>query len=479
MAESLFGPTPEELRAALRQQQDEFSQRAAQVSPAYSAGAGVGSLLGGIVGSVFGVENPELKKAKQMEAIQQKIMTENPSLSDQGAYYDVASYELANAGFGREAMQAAQMANKFRQEQGLYTAQINKEEAQTSKLTAEAANKQAEVDREQLAAKTLQTLYANKTALGQVPTSEEIISAVAPFVPADKLASMMQTSSDKAAYRDTMIEQAKTQAEAKIEAAKERGATQLQIAQLMASNKMDIATLTASLKGEKGLTGREARYSDNVAIAGNEVIGGINNLINMPFTSSTGVFGSGVGAIQSSESIFGAPIGALKNRVTPDNVKRYNTEISNIGKFYGTLQSGGLAVPASVQKQFEQQFSIKDGDDELTRLTRLAQMRQTFERVIQVKKKSKNTPAEQQDMWDAWEEQVKTSIPITVNDVNKIANNKNKTQTMADAMGKADLLSKSITTTAAAPAGGLQEGLTGTSKSGKPMVVRNGKWEYK
>ena len=28
-------------------------------------------------------------------------------------------------------------------------------------------------------------------------------------------------------------------------------------------------------------------------------------------------------------------------------------------------------------------------------------------------------------------------------------------------------------------ASGLQEGLTGTSKSGKPMVVRNGKWEYK
>jgi hypothetical protein len=190
----------------------------------------------------------------------------------------------------------------------------------------------------------------------------------------------------------------------------------------------------------------------------------------MPFTSSTGVFGSGVGQATSSESLWGAPIAVLKNSVTNDNVQRYNTEISNIGKYFATLNTGGIAATAGAQKQFESQFSIKEGDTELTRLTKLAQMRQTFERVADIKLKSKATPEEQREDWNLWLQQIKESVPITVNDVNKIANSKNPQQTMAQAMGKAKLQAN--------PANPVKEGTTSVSKSGKPIVFRNGKWEY-
>jgi hypothetical protein len=303
------------------------------------------------------------------------------------------------------------------------------------------ALKQQEYIQQQKAQQAIGELWASKQAEGQTPSNEEIIGVAAQFMPADKLATMMQTSADKAAYRDAMVQQAKTAAEARLEAARERGATQLEIAKMNAENRSQIAQLNAAIRAQtnanKGLTGREARYADNVAIAANEVIGGVNNLINMPFTSSTGIFGSGVGAMQSSESILGAPIGALKNSVSPENVQRYNAEISNIGKYFATLQTGGLQSTAGAQKQFENQFSIKENDKELTRLTKLAQMRQTFERVAEIKSKSKTTPEEQKADWALWTDLIKESVPITVNDINKIANAKNPTQTMAQAMGKA------------------------------------------
>lgn len=58
---SIFGPSPEELQRQLQQQQQERTLFAARVSPSYSAGYGLGSLLSGVVANVFGLEDPELK----------------------------------------------------------------------------------------------------------------------------------------------------------------------------------------------------------------------------------------------------------------------------------------------------------------------------------------------------------------------------------------------------------------------------------
>lgn len=114
-AKRLFGPTVEELNAQLKADQSAFMERAAQLGPDYAAGAGVGSLLGGVVGKMFGIENPQLKKARTLEEIQKKIRADNPGLTDKGAYYDIAASYLAEIpGFENEVMQAQEMANEYR-----------------------------------------------------------------------------------------------------------------------------------------------------------------------------------------------------------------------------------------------------------------------------------------------------------------------------------------------------------------------------
>ena len=98
MADNLFGPTPEELQALLREDRQAFLDRAATVSPAYSAGAGVGSLLGGVVSSIFGLENEKVKEARVMQEIQKKLRAANQGTMDKGSYYDQAAYYFDEAG---------------------------------------------------------------------------------------------------------------------------------------------------------------------------------------------------------------------------------------------------------------------------------------------------------------------------------------------------------------------------------------------
>lgn len=140
MAESrrLFGPTVEELNAQLKAGQSDFMSRAAQLGPDYAAGAGVGSLLGGVVSSIFGIENPALKKAKALEEIQKKIRTDNPGLTDKGAYYDIAASYLADAGFDNEAMQAQELATEFRTSQEGKDLETRYKQAQIGNLESEA-----------------------------------------------------------------------------------------------------------------------------------------------------------------------------------------------------------------------------------------------------------------------------------------------------------------------------------------------------
>lgn len=141
MADTLFGPTPEELQALLRADKQAFLDRAATVSPAYSAGAGVGNLLGGVVSSIFGLENPELKKARVMQEIQKKIRAENPGLTDKGAYYDIAASYFDEAGLSDKAFEAQNLANEFRiaqEDRGLKTELT---QAQIGNLKSEAESR--------------------------------------------------------------------------------------------------------------------------------------------------------------------------------------------------------------------------------------------------------------------------------------------------------------------------------------------------
>ena len=178
---------------------------------------------------------------------------------------------------------------------------------------------------------------------------------------------------------------------------------------------------------------RESRYSDVVAIAANEAIGSIKNLVSLPMNVTSGVFGTA----KPSGSLFNAPLSALANTITQTDSQRYNAEVKNIGKFFARLISGGLQITQQEADSFTDQYSIKEGDGQLTKLTKLAQMRLTFQRAADVKLTSRSTPPEQIAMWTNGIEDIKKAIPITVAEVNAIANMRDKKKTIGEALAEA------------------------------------------
>jgi hypothetical protein len=187
-------------------------------------------------------------------------------------------------------------------------------------------------------------------------------------------------------------------------------------------------------------------FGDIVATNLNEAVGTIANIVNLPYNVTTGIFQG-----RNTTGLLTAPLGALTNALTTEDVQRYNKEIKNFGKFASRVVSGGRVVPASVQKDFEDQFLIRQGDSPLTVLTSIAQMRQTIERAAEVKIKSSSTDPGLKQLYIDGLEIVHDAIPFTINDVNRFANERDKNKTLAEMFEEYGFEKKSAATRPATP----------------------------
>lgn len=208
-------------------------------------------------------------------------------------------------------------------------------------------------------------------------------------------------------------------------------------------------------------------FGDIVATASNEAAASLQNLVQMPSDVTSGIFGG-----RRTTSLFTAPLDTLVNTaVTSEDTQRYNTEINNLGKFIAQVQKGGRVVTNADIETTAQAFRIEEGDKPLTKLTKLAQARQALERALEVRIASPNTPEQLKQVYRQNQEDIRIAVPFTVSDVNKFANERDKNTTFTESFsgfGKGKQ----------APSAGPKEGDRAPSKSGKPMVFRNGNWEY-
>lgn len=107
---SLFGPTPEELRRELAQQQAILSQNANRVSPSYGLGYNVGTLIGQGVSSLFGLQDPSLKQATDVQAI---LAETSKSGGSRAQMLQNAAQMFEAKGYGDLATKAAMQAQEF------------------------------------------------------------------------------------------------------------------------------------------------------------------------------------------------------------------------------------------------------------------------------------------------------------------------------------------------------------------------------
>jgi len=213
------------------------------------------------------------------------------------------------------------------------------------------------------------------------------------------------------------------------------------------------------------------QFEDMTTIATTEAALNIGTVVNAPF-ATTGLFqGRNTGNLRD------APIGVLANKLTSESVQQYNTIMGNIGTNITKVLYGGRVVPATVQKIFTDRYLIKEGDKPFAVLIKLADLRQTFDRAIEVKLKSSMTSEDMKEIYQNAKEEIESSIPFTMNDVLRVQQeaalakgNKLKTfgDFMTEKMGSKNRKQETSQTTQTPKA----------TFNGKTIVVKNGRWVY-
>lgn len=190
-------------------------------------------------------------------------------------------------------------------------------------------------------------------------------------------------------------------------------------------------TKAGGVKGKDAgkAAGGQDRYgfANIVATNLNEAVGSINNIVSMPESSTTGYFQG-----QNTKGLLFAPLGVMANKLTSEDVQRYNVELSNFGKSVARVISGGRVVPATVQADYENQFKVREGDSPLTVMTKIGQMRQAIERAAEVYIASSSTDENLKGIYRKALSDIAVAIPFTVADVNRFANERDKNVTFSD-----------------------------------------------
>jgi hypothetical protein len=102
-------------------------------------GALVGKAMNTAAG-LFGIETPELQRAKGMESILQQTQADT-DLNNPAEFYPTLAKRMAEGGYTQEAFQIGQVGAKAIQDFNLNTSAIAKDTAQTNKFRAEALAK--------------------------------------------------------------------------------------------------------------------------------------------------------------------------------------------------------------------------------------------------------------------------------------------------------------------------------------------------
>ena len=229
----LFGLTPEMYQRSQAEEDQAKAMQFAQLSPLQQASAGfysAGMGLGRGIGTLLGVEDPQLQMIAQQQQILKNVDPNDPESIAAGAR--MAS-EMGNA---QLAMSLSAFSRDLMQKQSQIRAQTAT--AQKAELSVRQENE----------------LRQKLAELGPNPTNEQIVSVVSQYGAPDKVLSVLQSTADKAAAREQRAIEAQQRNDALIQAARERGDTARQIAQIAADSRREIALIRSGGAEEKPLT---------------------------------------------------------------------------------------------------------------------------------------------------------------------------------------------------------------------------------
>lgn len=138
IVKSLFGFSPQDLQNARRQEQLDFtntlarSGRTPQEVAGLMIGANLGQALGGGAARLFGIKDPQMERATQLDSILQQVQSSIQDPQNPEEFYTKLYEGLNSAGFSREA---AEVLSKGQQDIAKYRTELRQADLATKQGT--------------------------------------------------------------------------------------------------------------------------------------------------------------------------------------------------------------------------------------------------------------------------------------------------------------------------------------------------------
>jgi hypothetical protein len=361
---SLFGPTPQELMTLKRKEEAQAIQQAgASLGPRGASGAALGTALGRGINALFGLEDPEIKKASDVYNI---LKTTQQDLGDKAAdpreLYTALQKNFANAGYGDIAQKVG-------------------EEGQTKIIEWNKALKtKTELDNEN---NFRADIIATQKQLGRNLTGDELRNIGVKYAKPQELIA----SADKEAYRDLQVEMQGLRNENKINEAISKGMKEKDLLDYKFKLEKDLKKYEADLKA--GVTdAKTSPQIDRLIGAATQATEDLKNVTafgdRLANTRSYAGFKTGGGGW----------LNATKDALTQNMLDTDSQQIEVLYKGFSRAAAvvdaqGAATGLVGLQKSLE---SLAPGpnDSLQTVYTKLAQSRQLFLLKVKILNLSKN-----------------------------------------------------------------------------------------
>lgn len=181
----------------------------------------------------------------------------------------------------------------------------------------------------------------------------------------------------------------------------------------------------------------EQRFQSRIQVGANSAVKTIKNIVDLPAGASTGLLGVGQ---SPGQSIFQAGLDNLRNKVSSQEVQSYNSLLTGLDRNLAVVEGAGQIASDALAGSYDT-LQLRETDTQLTRLRKLAEMKQTVTAGIEPHLHNMRIPRSQRDFYRMIIDEVNKLIPFDQSDVAALEQAENPQQTLGDvikARGLAD-----------------------------------------
>lgn len=219
----------------------------------------------------------------------------------------------------------------------------------------------------------------------------------------------------------------------------------------------------------KPWSGREKVFSERIVASADQASRAIENITELPIGASTGVMGVGA---SPGHSVFEAGRDVLRNKLSSQEVQDYGTMLAGVRRNLATIETTGLTPAGSLTESFAS-LELREGDTQMTKLRKLAEMRQIVDAGLEVQLADPAIPDQIKNVMRTVLARVHKAVPFTQSDVTTLqrSQQKNPAVTLQQL-----IKNKGLDQGAAQPPPGVNAGERWATGPNGPIVLRNNQW---